>query len=597
MMRAWPAALAATVATGAGLSIGAAADRWAPAPAADVLKGTEEAFSEGLQWRELPPRQAPLRWTEPSARVTFRHLPPGPATLELDLRHHGAPVTVTANGARMAELLPGEHGGRYDVGRLVSPTLEVALQTAGRSDPAGRRLGTQLYRVALRHAPPRRPAASLLMLFALTGFAGSALALAAGVGPPSAALAGSGLAGLLAAGLLPHGLIRSAYAAELAALLVAVSVLACVLALLAERASAGAGRWAFGAVLAAALVQGVAAVSPVMVTSDAYFHANNLIRVSKGSWFLTSITPHAQPFRIPYGVSFYALLLPLFPTGVEPVRLVRWGAALSGVAASIALFFLLSRRSARLAGVAVVLLQLLPASFRYFSEGTLSNVFGQSLTALFFAWWAGGAPLGAGLGAALLGVGCLAHLSSLIALLLLGAALLLLRRREGRLGNARAWALAAGFGLALLYYAAFFRLIVDQLPRLLEGAGEGGGAPQGLLGALAEQLRDAVGGWGLPAMALAWIGRPRRLADPLERDLAAFWLTGAVLCGVALLSPLEARYVYALTPAVGAAAAHGLLRLWDAGGLRRVAAAALFAVQAGLAVREIVDAVLFRYRP
>ena len=54
----------------------AAADRWAPAPAADVLKGTEEAFAEQLQWRELPPGQPPLRWTEPSARVVFRHLPP-----------------------------------------------------------------------------------------------------------------------------------------------------------------------------------------------------------------------------------------------------------------------------------------------------------------------------------------------------------------------------------------------------------------------------------------------------------------------------------------------------------------------------------------
>jgi preprotein translocase subunit Sec61beta len=45
------------------------------------------------------------------------------------------------------------------------------------------------------------------------------------------------------------------------------------------------------------------------------------------------------------------------------------------------------------------------------------------------------------------------------------------------------------------------------------------------------------------------------------------------------------------------AAAHGLLRFWDAGGGRRVAAAALFAVQAGLAIREVVEAVLFRYRP
>lgn len=597
MTRAWQRAVAVAVATGVSLLIGAAADRWAPAPAADVLKGTEEAFTEGLHWRELLPRKAPQRWTEPSARVTFRHLPAGPATLELEIRYHGTPVTVTANGARIAEIGRGERGGSYNVGRLITPTLEVALQTAGKSDPAGRRLGTQLFRAALHHARSRRPPVSLLILFALTGFSASALATMAGVGSLSAALTGAGIAGLLAAGLLPHGLIRSAYATQLTVLLVGASILACAGALLAERAVAGAGRWAFGAILAAALVQGVAAVSPVMVTSDAYFHANNLIRVSKGELFLTSITPHARPFRIPYGVSFYALLLPFLPTRIEPVTLVRWGAAVSGVTASIALLFLLLKRSPRIAALAVILLQLLPASFRYYSEGTLSNVFGQSMTALFFVWWAAGTPLGASLGALLLSVGCLAHLSTLIGLLLLCTALVVLRRREGPLDVTRALALAAGITVAAIYYANFFRLIADQLPRLLEGAGEGGSAPPGFWGALGNQWGHIVAGWGLPAMGLAWLGRPRQMVDHLDRDLAAFWLTGGVLFGVALLSPLEVRYVYALTLPVSVAAAHGLLRLWDAGGVRRVAASVLVVVQAGLSMRGIVDAVFLRYRP
>ena len=349
--------------------------------------------------------------------------------------------------------------------------------------------------------------------------------------------------------------------------------------------------------MAAGLVQGIAAVSPVMVTSDAYFHANNLIRLSKGELFLTSITPHARPFRIPYGISFYALLWPLRPTGVEPVVLVRWGAALSGIAASIALFFLLVKRSARVAGLAVIVLQLLPATFRYYSEGTLSNVFGQSITALFFAWWAGGTPLGAGLGALLLSIGTLAHLSSLITLLLLCAALVLLRRRTGPLGRTRWLALVAGIAVAILYYAQFSRLILDQLPRLQEGAGEGGGAPLGLWEALKTQLAGIASGWGLPALGLAWLGRPRRLTDLLDRDLAGYWLMGLVLFGVALLSPLEARYVYALTIPVSVAAAHGLVLLWDAGLGGRVAASGLLAFQAALAAREIVEAVFLRYRP
>jgi hypothetical protein len=242
-------------------------------------------------------------------------------------------------------------------------------------------------------------------------------------------------------------------------------------------------------------------------------------------------------------------------------------------------------------------LQLLPASFRYYSEGTLSNVFGQSITALFFTWWAGATPLGAALGALLLSVGTLAHLSSLITLLLLCAALVLLRRRAGPLGRMRWLALAAGIAVAVFYYAQFSRLIVDQLPRLTEGAGEGGSAPTGFWKALVDQLRDAAAGWGLPAVVLAWLGRPRRLADAFDGDLAAFWLTGAVLLGAALVSPLEVRYVYALTLPVSIAAAYGLARLWDGGLGGRVAASGLFAVQAALAVREIVEAVFFRYRP
>ena len=61
--------------------------------------------------------------------------------------------------------------------------------------------------------------------------------------------------------------------------------------------------------------------------------------------------------------------------------LVGW-VQLSGVAL---FFLLLRRRGPRAAGLAAVLLQLLPASFVYFSEGTLSNVFGQATSVLFFA--------------------------------------------------------------------------------------------------------------------------------------------------------------------------------------------------------------------
>ena len=130
-----------------------------------------------------------------------------------------------------------------------------------------------------------------------------------------------------------------------------------------------------------------------------------------------------------------------------------------------------------------------------------------------------------------------------------------------------------------------------------EGAGEGGGAAPGLWAALKAQWAGIASGWGLPAIVLAWVGRPRQLVDTLDRDLAALWSMGLVLFVLALFSPLEARYVYALTLPASVAAGHGLVRLWDGGVSGRVAAVGLFALQAALAIRDIVEAVFFRYRP
>jgi len=587
----------AALATLAGLLCAVVLDRWAPYPSADVERGSEEAFAQGLEWRELPLRKSPRRWTKPRAWITFSNLPPGQARLDVAIRFHRRPVQVTANGVIVALIPPGSAGGSYDLGTLATPRLEVELLSEGHVDADGRRVGTALNRVTLRHAPATRPRALMLLAFGGVALLGAVFALAARLPPCPAALVGAGLAGLLGVGLAPYGLLRSAHACQLPWLLLASVALACAFASASERGSPGSAPWAFGALLAAALVQGVAAVSPLLVTSDAAFHAHNLLDVSRGELYLTSLTPHARPFRIPYGVSFYALLSPLLRLGADPVTLVRGGAAVSGVAASAAVYLWLARGSRSLGGLAVMLLQLLPGSFVYYSEGTLSNIFGQSLTTLFFTWWAGAAPFGAALGGTLLALGGLAHLSSLIVLVVLCGFLVPLRRREAPLRRARTLALAFGFGLAALYYAHFLGLIVDQAPRLLEGAGRGGGAPLGLWSALLAQARGLVAGWGLPAMALALFGWSRLRATDLARDLAAFWWAGAVLLAVALLSPLETRYVYALTVPVAVTAARGALALWQAGGSRKGLAVVLVLAQAVVALRGVLEALLTRYRP
>jgi hypothetical protein len=332
-----------------------------------------------------------------------------------------------------------------------------------------------------------------------------------------------------------------------------------------------------------------------MVVSDVVFHANKLRQVMGGDWFPVSVTQHAHPFRIPYGVSFYALLVPLARIGVDPVALVRVGAALFAIASTLLVFPLLARRDPRRAALTVTLLSLLPITVDVFSYGNLSNIFGQAMTVAFFCWWAGPAVGGGAVGALLLALGGLAHLSSLIVLAVLVPALLLLGDPARRRDRVRWIAVAVGFALAGLYYAHFAREVLEQLPRLKEGGGTGKVAV-GPLAVLWDQLRWANVRWGLPAILLAVVGFPRRPEDAVERDLRAFWAAGAVLCVAALVSPLEVRYVYALTLPLAAAAAMAATRAWSRGGAWRVGVLVLLIWQLILCGLGLMEALWSAYR-
>jgi hypothetical protein len=360
-----------------------------------------------------------------------------------------------------------------------------------------------------------------------------------------------------------------------------------------RRRFTGSESAAFVSALGAWTVLVVLATSPVMVVSDAVFHAHHLERVARGGFFPVSVTQHARPFHFPYGVSFYALLAPFNRLGIDAVVLVRAGAAVAAFVGSLALFVLLARTSALASSVGVAVLLLQPVAFDVLSHGNFSNVFGQSVTLIFFVWWAGprqvgGWPMGAGL----LTLAALAHFSSFVVLVALCAFLLLLGRRS--LGRTRTLALAAGLTLGFLYYGSFARMILEQLPRLLEGAGSGRGAP-GPLTVLWRELREAASGWGLPAISLALFGLPRSQERP-GRDLMAYWLAGALLAVAALVSPVDVRYMYALAPMVAIAACSGFVRLWQRGIPARLLALALIAWQTTLGVRNMAEAIYWRYR-
>lgn len=563
----------------------------APFPTADVSGGSEEAFASGLEPRELPPGQGPHRWISGQARFEFNDVPPGPASVRVRLQGHRGPVTVAADGIVLGVIAAGRGLGVFTLpaGRSVDHVVEVrppVFVAAG-----GRRLGALLLEVSLEHPRRRLPSLRILSLVLLPSGVAAILARWAGLSPLLSGVVAAGAMGSLGLMLWPHGLIRSPYAAHLSGGLVMASLVAFGFARLVSRRAPEASAWAHVSILAAFGVQVLAGTSPIMIVSDALFHAHKLEQVFAGDLFPLSVTQHAQPFRFPYGVSFYALLAPFLSLGLTSLDLVRAGAAIAGVLSSAALFWLLLPGGASRAGLSVLVLQLLPGAFNVpYSYGNLSNGFAQAVTLCFFAWWAGGKPGGAALGAALLTTAGLAHLSGLIFLLALVPALLAMDRDRTRF-------LAVGMGtlFLLLYYAQFTEVVMSQIPRILAGGGQGRGVSSTPWDAARLQVLGMVGQWGLPAIILAALGRPRG-PTAIDRGLRAFWLAGALLTLPAVFSPLEARYVYALCAPVAVAAGSALDQLRRGSSRERWLGAALAIALAWVGVQAIHEALFVRYR-
>jgi hypothetical protein len=573
------------------------AARFAPPPAADVARGSEEPFAEGLQPREFDAAGLPHRWTGRRLHLRFRNLPPVSATLQLAIHGQRSPVAVAADGAVVAMLPPEQAQVEVPLAPPRDGRLEVILSTETFAAEDGRQLGLMLDRAAVVPSRPGGASPRLVLMFAAAAAAMSLAAVGAGLSAWTSAAVGVAAGVLMTLALWPAGLLRSGYADRLPVLLVLGAIAAFAFARWQDARRPGTGRWAFAALLAAFYVQVVGGTHPLMVVGDVQFHVHKLYDVHRGDFFPTSVTQHGRPFHFPYGVSFYALLAPLVRWRVEGTAIVRFGAAAAGLAGSAGLFALLAPRwPAAQAATAVWILQALPITFDVYSYGNLNNVFGQALTVLFFGWWER-EPAGRRWPAAalLLAAGCLAHFSSLIVLVFLVIALLLAARHE--IGRDRRWlAAAAGLALAAAYYLHFRDLVIGQLPRLLEGGGQGRGVSRDALDAARLQLVGAVETWAAPAIVLAWIGRPRPREGPFARDLAAFWAVGAVLAVLAVLTPVDVRYLYALTLPVSIAAADGLARLAQRGLGGRLLGGALVLLQVAWAARRALEAVLWRYR-
>jgi hypothetical protein len=582
-----------------GLALGSALE-WSPAPTADVSRGSEEAFAEGLHEREMIPGHGPLRWTRPRSIFRFEALPAGEAILSLNLVGHRSPVDVLANGVRVVRLDPNRSGGEFRLPALSRGDLTVELASDGFRAGGDRTLGTQLRRLTVRPVgtPPMRVSRASWLL-ALCGLGVFVAALSSGIPWPGAVVVAASAQGLFLALLWPNGLVRSPYAVALAWLSGWGAVLAAGFALAQRGRGRATMQWAFIAALVTWWTLGIAATSPVMIVSDVVFHANKLAAVAAGDFFPTSVTQHESVFRIPYAPALYALLSPFAKLGWDRVLLVRWGAASAGIAASAFLFWQLVPRGPAFAGCSVILLQCAPGWFLVYSYGNLSNAFAQALTVSFFAW---AACRGAWLvGATLLTLACIGHLSAAIVLGVL-VPLLIWRGRSVWRERTHALAIVAGLGLSAAYYLAFAPLILEQIPRLLEGGGQGHDPTRGLVGVLWLQILSAARQWGLPAAMLAALGvvswrGDAKLPDSLGPDLRAFWWAGAVLGIAAIASPLEVRYLYALTLPLAVSGAGALVFLWERGRIGRGVAVVLALSQLAIGLAGIYEAVFLRYRP
>jgi hypothetical protein len=565
-------------------------DRHAPFPAADVRRGSEGAFARGLEPREIEEGVVRRRWARDAVVAEFSHLPPGPLDVEITVRGHQHPVVVSADGVVLGVIPVGRFRGDFSVPAASRGRL-VLLLRAPTFEARGRRLGFMPERIAVRHAPATGlPGMALAAVFLAPALAVFWTGRHAGLPGPAALALAHGSSLLQALALWPQGVVRSPYAVRLAVLLVAGVLLA---GWCSRRAARGApSPWGFAALLLALWVQGVAATHPLLVTSDLVFHSNKLKAAADGSYWPVSLTPHDPPFRFPYGVSFHLLLVPLYRAGVEAEAAIVGAAAVSSLVASGVLLMTLQSLDKLPAALTVAVLQLLPATFGPWSAGNFSNIFAQALTVLFLCWSSGGRRGGVAAGAGLLALSGTAHFGGYIFLLALGGTLL--SAREARRDPMLLRALVAGLGLAGIYYAQFLGVVTSQLPRVVEGGGLG----RDLLGAAGVQLQRLIHEWGGPALAAAALGVAvvRSRAAVLPGPFRASLLAGAALAFAAVLSPLEVRYLYALTPAVALLAAEGLERLgrWRTG----LAAAAILAlVQFGLAARGIANAVLVAYRP
>jgi hypothetical protein len=510
-----------------------------PASIASLALGTDDAFAvSGLEPRENLVGGGALRWTRKNASFRFDSVGPGLVDIEIEARDHRTDVTVTANGAVIGSLRPGESHTAARI-KLTGSSLMLETSTDG-FEASGRTLGSQVVSIVVKPVNPPGPGGVPLALWAGIGlllFLPMVVNAAAGLAPWPAVFP----AAIFLALVLPGGLWRSRWLVECAALMT-TGLLVSVFIAAKARGQRTVRSWLQVAVFVAVTVHGVIPPSPLIVQGDAQLHGNKLGEVARGNWFPVTRTDHKPPFEIPYGFSFYGLLTPLAGDGASNVPVVRRAAALFSALSAVALAMAIGRVSATLAAASLLLWTFAPVNIRTMGFGNLNNVFAQSIfvLALVAAVLIPKRVVRSLCVMFLVALSATAHLSAFIVLvtLVLAAALFASDRHSNAFKP-----VLAGVAVAGIYYLTFLPMIAAHIPRLM---GERGGS-RGVFDPwyLPSQILAGFG-WPLIALiALSLLVRAARPVFPLARSLA---VTGGLLALVALVSPVEVRYLLAVLP-------------------------------------------------
>ncbi|MFQ5789663.1 MAG: hypothetical protein ACE5JI_04220, partial [Acidobacteriota bacterium] len=590
----------------------------------DFEHGFESGFISGFHPRERTGGKS-FRWTTGESYIDVENLPPT-AKLEVEahlkvIRPAGEKLPLlwfTANGVTVHRALsfPGVGIHRFSL-PLRSPSLRLGIHSETFTAGGGRNLGVQVLSVHLRAQEGQgrpalmRPLGWMVLSAGLLLAAGWIAGLRLSLSSLAATFFSAGFVFLLA-----QSSVRFMAYPQQVAFLSSVTLVASGLL----RGAFSRMGWlnpeerrSVAPVISASLLLKLAALFyPLLVISDASFHANRLGELLQGNLFLTSVSQHQPPFRIPYPVSLYVLAAPWVAGGLDRVAALKLVTAFADVGAGLMLVYLARRflRDLRAGIFAAALYQLVPLNFLAFSSGNFTNLFGVSTAILFLGFLLAVARGGGAILAALAFLFSLLSLTAHFSTFLMGiplwpatlTVLLWLPPREASSRRSRllVTAVAGSLALAGLYYAGYLDLFTSQWQRVVTGEQATGQAEvAGPLAKLAFNLpfyREQLGSlFGLlvllGAVRILWKAR----ASPFHATAAVWMGVTALFFLLDLTTALEVRYLLQALPLLSVLAGSYVSGAWERKGMGRFAAVAALGYLTAVGFANVHHCLLYRY--